>query len=180
MASRIGNKPVEFPADVKVTAANGVVTVEGKKGKLSYAYPKCVGITVEGNLVHVKCEDESADNASAFHGLARSLVHNMVIGVTQGYRKELQIVGVGYKATLAGNKLTLNLGYSHPIVYTVPAGIKLNVVEGVKIQISGIDKQLVGEVAASIRRFKKPEPYKGKGVRYSDENVVIKPGKTNA
>ena len=104
----------------------------------------------------------------------------MVIGVSKGYSKELQIVGVGYKATLAGNKLTLNLGYSHPINYVVPEGIKMNIVDGVKIQISGIDKQLVGEVAARIRRYKKPEPYKGKGVRYSDEHVVIKPGKTNA
>jgi large subunit ribosomal protein L6 len=104
----------------------------------------------------------------------------MVIGVSKGYSKELQIVGVGYKATLAGNKLTLNLGYSHIIEYIVPEGIKMNIVDGVKIQISGIDKQLVGEVAASIRRYKKPEPYKGKGVRYSDEHVVIKPGKTNA
>ena len=104
----------------------------------------------------------------------------MIIGVSQGYRKELQIVGVGYKATLAGNKLTLNLGYSHPIVYTVPEGLKLTITDGVKILIEGADKQMVGEAAARIRKFKKPEPYKGKGVRYSDEHVVIKPGKTNA
>jgi len=180
MASRIGSKPVEFPADVKVSVANGVVTVEGKKGKLSYEFPKCIGVEVEGNLVHVKCLDEAVDNASAFHGLARSLVHNMVVGVSQGYRKELQIVGVGYKAALAGSKLTLNLGYSHVIEYMIPDGAKVTVTDSVKITIEGIDKQLVGEVAARIRRFKKPEPYKGKGVRYSDENVVIKPGKTNA
>ncbi|MEI3005811.1 MAG: 50S ribosomal protein L6 [Victivallales bacterium] len=114
------------------------------------------------------------------HGLARSLVKNMVVGVSEGYKKELQIVGVGDKATLAGTKLTLNLGYSHAIVYDVPAGLKLTVTDGVKILIEGADKQLVGEAAARIRKFKKPEPYKGKGVRYSDEHVVIKPGKTNA
>ena len=104
----------------------------------------------------------------------------MVVGVSKGYTKELQIVGVGYKATLAGSKLTLNLGYSHAIDYMVPDGVKVTVTDGVKIVVTGPDKQLVGEVAARIRRYKKPEPYKGKGVRYSDEHVVIKPGKTNA
>ena len=176
--SRIGKKPVAFTPDVKAAVKDGVITVEGKLGKLSLTLPPHTDAKVEQDHILVTCDDHA--DAGVYHGLARSLINNMVIGVSKGYSKELQIVGVGYKATLAGSKLTLNLGYSHPIVYTVPAGIKLNVVEGVKIQISGIDKQLVGEVAASIRRFKKPEPYKGKGVRYSDENVVIKPGKTNA
>ena len=176
--SRIGKKPVEFTPDVKVAVNGDVITVEGKLGKLSLNLPPHTNAVVDGNHVVVGCDDHA--DAGMFHGLARSLVNNMVIGVSKGYSKELQIVGVGYKATLAGNKLTLNLGYSHPINYVVPEGIKMNIVDGVKIQISGIDKQLVGEVAARIRRYKKPEPYKGKGVRYSDEHVVIKPGKTNA
>ena len=176
--SRIGKKPVAFTPDVKVAVKDGVITVEGKLGKLSLNLPPHTGAEVQENQVVVTCDDHA--EAGMYHGLARSLVNNMVIGVSKGYSKELQIVGVGYKATLAGNKLTLNLGYSHIIEYIVPEGIKMNIVDGVKIQISGIDKQLVGEVAASIRRYKKPEPYKGKGVRYSDEHVVIKPGKTNA
>lgn len=176
--SRIGKKPVAFTPDVKVAVKDGVITVEGKLGKLSLNMPPHTSAEVQENQVVVTCDDHS--DAGMYHGLARSLVNNMIIGVSKGYSKELQIVGVGYKATLAGNKLTLNLGYSHPINYVVPEGIKMNIVDGVKIQISGIDKQLVGEVAARIRRYKKPEPYKGKGVRYSDEHVVIKPGKTNA
>ena len=120
------------------------------------------------------------DNAKKFHGLVRSLLNNAIFGVLNGYKKELAIVGTGYKAALAGQKLTLNVGYSHPIDFMVPAGIKMTVTDGVKIAIEGFDKQLVGEVAARIRRFKKPEPYKGKGIRYADEHVVIKPGKTNA
>lgn len=175
--SRIGNKPVEITPDVKVAVVDGVVNVEGKLGKLSFAIPKNIELEVEEKQVHVKC---LAESANALHGLTRSLVHNMVVGVSKGYTKELQIVGVGYKATLAGSKLTLNLGYSHAIDYMVPDGVKVTVTDGVKIVVTGPDKQLVGEVAARIRRYKKPEPYKGKGVRYSDEHVVIKPGKTNA
>ena len=175
--SRIGNKPVEFTPDVKIAVVDGVVNVEGKLGKLSFAIPQDIAVEVEDKLVHVKCLKESAN---ALHGLTRSLIHTMVVGVSKGYSKELQIVGVGYKAALAGNKLTLNLGYSHAIEYIVPEGVKLTVTDGVKIVVAGPDKQLVGEVAARIRRYKKPEPYKGKGVRYSDEHVVIKPGKTNA
>ena len=177
--SRIGMKPITIPAGVKVTVNGQDVAVEGKLGKLAYTLPAKIAAVVEGSEVKVSrtCEE---DGLKAMHGLARSLVKNMVIGVSEGYKKELQIVGVGYKATLAGSKLTLNLGYSHAIVYDVPAGLKVTVTEGVKILIEGADKQLVGEAAARIRKFKTPEPYKGKGVRYSDEHVVIKPGKTNA
>ena len=172
-------KPVEIASGVKVTAAGDVVNVEGKLGKLALNLPAGISAAVEGNEVKVSRVSDEGNN-KALHGLVRSIVKNMIIGVSEGYKKELQIVGVGYKAVLAGNKLTLSLGYSHDCVYMVPAGIKVTVTDGVKILVEGIDKQLVGEVAASIRRFKKPEPYKGKGVRYSDENVVIKPGKTNA
>ena len=177
--SRIGVKPITIPAGVKVTVNGQDVAVEGKLGKLAYTLPANIAAVVDGSEVKVS-RKEDADELKAMHGLARSLVKNMVVGVSEGYKKELQIVGVGYKATLAGTKLTLNLGYSHAIVYDVPAGLKLTVTDGVKILIEGADKQLVGEAAARIRKFKKPEPYKGKGVRYADEHVVIKPGKPNA
>lgn len=177
--SRIGMKPIEIISGVKVAVAGDQVTVEGKLGKMDMTLPANITAVVEGNEVKVGRTSDEGNN-KALHGLARSLIKNMIIGVAEGYKKELQIVGVGYKAVLAGKKLTLNLGYSHAIDYMVPEGIKMTITDNTKISIEGIDKQLVGEVAASIRSFKKPEPYKGKGVRYSDENVVIKPGKTNA
>jgi ribosomal protein L6, bacterial type len=177
--SRIGLKPITIPAGVKVTINGQHVSVEGKLGKLAYDLPASIAAVVDGSQVKVSRNMED-DSLKAMHGLARSLVKNMVIGVSEGYKKELQIVGVGYKASLAGSKLTLLLGYSHPIIYDVPAGLKITVTDGVKLLIEGADKQMVGEAAARIRKYKKPEPYKGKGVRYSDEHVVIKPGKTNA
>ena len=176
--SRIGMKPVPVAAGVKVTVNGKEVVTEGKLGKMSVTLPEAISAAVEGNEVKVSRVSDEGNN-KALHGLFRSLIKNNIIGVSEGYKKELQIVGVGYKAVLAGNKLTLSLGYSHDIVYPVPEGIKIQIADGTKLQITGIDKQLVGEVAASIRKFKKPEPYKGKGVRYSDEHVVIKPGKTN-
>ena len=176
--SRIGMKPVPVAAGVKVTINGKEVVTEGKLGKMSVTLPESISAVLDGNEVKVSRVSDEGNN-KAMHGLFRSLIKNNIIGVSEGYKKELQIVGVGYKAVLAGNKLTLSLGYSHDIVYPVPEGIKIQIAEGTKISISGVDKQLVGEVAASIRKFKKPEPYKGKGVRYSDEHVVIKPGKTN-
>ena len=121
--------------------------------------------------------DESRES-NAMQGLARSLINNMVIGVTAGFKKELTIIGVGYKAAVSGQKLTLNLGYSHPIVYQVPEGVKVSVVDGPKMIVEGADKQKVGETAATIRRFRPPEPYKGKGIRYVDEKVILKEGKS--
>ena len=176
--SRIGMKPVPVAAGVKVTINGKEVVTEGKLGKMSVTLPEPISAVLDGNEVKVSRVSDEGNN-KAMHGLFRSLIKNNIIGVSEGYKKELQIVGVGYKAVLAGQKLTLSLGYSHDIVYPVPEGIKIQIAEGTKISISGVDKQLVGEVAASIRKFKKPEPYKGKGVRYSDEHVVIKPGKTN-
>ena len=176
--SRIGKKPVEIPAGVKVSVSGETVAVEGKGGKLSIALPPHVAVEVKDNQVLVSQIDEARE-AGAMHGLARSLIHNMIVGVSVGFKKELAIVGVGYKATLAGNKLTLNLGYSHPIVYQLPAGVKLTVVQDAnKMIIEGCDKQLVGETAAQIRRFRPPEPYKGKGIRYVDERIVLKEGKS--
>ena len=174
--SRIGKKPIVIPAGVKVTIADGGVAVEGK-AKLSMALPPHVAAEVKDNQVLVTATDESR-TANAMHGLARSLIQNMVIGVSQGFRKELQIVGIGYKAAVAGNKLNLSLGYSHPIEYAIPAGVKVTVTPENKIVVEGCDKQLVGETAAQIRRFRKPEPYKGKGIRYVDERIVLKEGKS--
>ena len=176
--SRIGKKPIEIPAGVKVSASGETVAVEGKGGKLSIALPPHVAIEIKDNQVLVS-QVGDAREAGAMHGLARSLINNMIVGVSAGFKKELAIVGVGYKATLAGNKLTLNLGYSHPIVYQIPAGIKLTVIQDSnKMVIEGCDKQLVGETAAQIRRFRPPEPYKGKGIRYVDERIVLKEGKS--
>jgi large subunit ribosomal protein L6 len=175
--SRIGKKKIEIPQGVKVSLTGGVVEVEGPKGKNQKALPPMTSVKIEGNSIQVERADDSRQ-ARMMHGLARSLIQGMVDGVLKGFRKDLEIVGVGYKAQLAGTKLTLNLGYSHPIVYNVPAGIKINVVEGTKLSIDGFDKQLVGEVAATIRKFKKPEPYKGKGVRYVGERITMKEGKT--
>ncbi len=174
--SRIGKKPIDVPAGVKVTIADNVVTVEGK-GKLSFTLPPHVAVAQEGNQILVSQTDEVRE-ASAMHGLARSIINNMVIGVTTGFKKELAIVGVGYKATLSGQKLTLSLGFSHQIVYELPATIKATVTPENQITITGCDKQLVGEVAAEIRRFRPPEPYKGKGIRYVDERIILKEGKS--
>ena len=174
--SRIGKKPIVIPAGVKVTIADGGVAVEGKS-KLLMTLPPRVAAEVKDNQVLVTATDESR-TANAMHGLARSLIQNMVIGVSQGFRKELQIVGIGYKAAVAGSKLNLSLGFSHPIEYAIPAGIKVTVTPENKIIVEGCDKQLVGETAAQIRRFRKPEPYKGKGIRYVDERIVLKEGKS--
>ena len=177
--SSIGMKHISVPAGVKVTINGKEVVTEGKLGKMTVILPEAVSAVVEDNEIKVSRASDEGNN-KALHGLFRSLIKNNIVGVSEGYKKELQIVGVGYKAVLAGTKLTLSLGYSHDIVYQVPEGIKVQITDATKLLISGVDKQLVGEVAASIRKFKKPEPYKGKGVRYSDEHVVIKPGKTNA
>ena len=175
--SRIGKKPVAIPAGVKVSVNAGIVTVEGKS-KLALPIPPQVEVAVEGEAVVVTRKDETR-SSNAMQGLARSLINNMVIGVTQGFKKELAIVGVGYKAQAQGSKVTLTLGYSHPIVYTVPEGVKVTIDgTGTKIAVEGADKQMVGEVAATLRRFRKPEPYKGKGIRYVDEQITLKEGKS--
>ena len=175
--SRIGKKPVAIPSGVKVAVSDNVVAVEGKGGKLSMQLPPHVAVEVAGDKVQVSQVGEARD-ASAMHGLARSMINNMVVGVSAGFKKELAIVGVGYKAALSGSKLTLNLGYSHPIEFAIPAGIKITVTPENKITVEGCDKQLVGETAAQIRRFRPPEPYKGKGIRYVDERIVLKEGKS--
>ena len=174
--SRIGKKPVDIPAGVKVTLNDGVITVEGKS-KLSMTLPPHVAVEINEKQLLVTQADDTR-NADAMHGLARSLINNMVIGVTAGFRKELAIIGIGYKAQLAGKMLTLALGYSHKIEFPVPEGITITVTPENKIIVEGADKQLVGETAAEIRRFRPPEPYKGKGIQYVGEHIVRKEGKS--
>jgi large subunit ribosomal protein L6 len=176
--SRIGRKPIEVPPKVKVNVGSeGAVTVEGPKGKLSWKLPKAVRARVEGSTVALDRDGETRQ-VKALHGLSRALVANMVTGVTVGFKKELEIQGVGFKAVVQGQKLNLSLGKSHPILFSIPADVKITVAESTKITIEGVDKHLVGQTAADIRSFYPPEPYKGKGIRYAGEQVRRKEGKT--
>jgi large subunit ribosomal protein L6 len=176
--SRIGKKSVLLPDKVKVGCTDaGAVTVEGPKGKLEWTLPEQIKLRLEGNEVLLARTTE-ARAVKALHGLSRSLINNMVTGVSQGFQKSLEIQGVGFRAQLQGTKLNLSLGYSHPIVFQIPDGIKVTVQDNTKLLIEGIDRQKVGQVAADIRAYYPPEPYKGKGIRYTDEQVLRKEGKT--
>lgn len=176
--SRIGRKPIIVPAKVKVSVGeDGGVVVEGPKGSLSWKLPKAVRARVDGQTVSFERGGE-ARAVKALHGLSRALVANMVTGVTEGFKKELEIQGVGFKAAVQGQKLNLSLGKSHPILFEIPKDVKVTVAENTKITVEGIDKHLVGQTAADIRAFYPPEPYKGKGVRYAGEQVRRKEGKT--
>lgn len=176
--SRIGRKPVAIPSGVTVTVFSSRVTVKGAKGEMAYVFLPEVTVKVDGGQVIVERISDS-DDARARHGLTRQLIANMVRGVAEGYKKTLEIIGVGYKVQIQGKKLTLSLGFSHPVEFTIPEGIVVTQDEKNKnlITIHGIDRQLVGQTAANIRSFRIPEPYKGKGIRYSDEVVRRKPGK---
>ena len=184
--SRIGSKPVAIPSGVAVEVKSGVVHVKGSKGELKYTLLPEVSVAVEGSpssgsgqaFVKVTRKDDSAD-ARARHGLTRMLIRNMTIGVSQGYEKKLEIIGVGYKAQMKGKALSLNLGHSHPVLFHIPAGIDVTQDEKNKniVIFRGIDKQLVGQVASDLRALRPPEPYKGKGVRYFGEEVRRKAGK---
>jgi len=176
--SRIGRLPVEIPAGVEVTVAeNNVVTVKGPKGTLTESLPVEMDIKVENNQV-VVTRPNDLKKMKSLHGLTRTLINNMVIGVTNGYEKVLEVNGVGYRAAKSGNKLTLNLGYSHPVEMTDPEGVE-TVVEGQnKIIVKGLSKEKVGQYAAEIRDKRRPEPYKGKGIKYADEVIRRKVGKT--
>jgi large subunit ribosomal protein L6 len=176
--SRIGNKAVEIPEKVKVNIDNdGAVLVEGPKGKLNWKLPRDIKASVKDNRVSLVREAETR-SVKALHGLSRSLVHNMVQGVSEGFSKQLEVEGVGFKAAVQGSALNLSLGFSHPLSFQIPNGIKITVTDATKINIEGADKKLVGQVAADIRRFYPPEPYKGKGVRYAGEQIRRKVGKT--
>jgi len=175
--SRIGKQPIAIPPKVKVEVKGQKVFVEGPKGKLNWELPRRTSLKVENGKVVVRREGDDA-RAKALHGLSRALVNNMVRGVSEGFVKKLEIQGVGFKAAVAGNSVNMSLGYSHPIVYSIPAQVKVTVEENTKLTIEGPDRQSVGQVAAELRSFYPPEPYKGKGVRYSDERVIRKEGKT--
>ena len=176
--SRIGNQEVEIPDKVKVNIdSEGSVSVEGPKGKLNWKLPRNIKASVKDNHVSVVREAETR-SVKALHGLSRSLVHNMVQGVSEGFSKQLEIEGVGFKAAVQGSTLNLSLGFSHPVPFSIPKEIKIIVADNTKITIQGVDKKLVGQVAADIRRFYPPEPYKGKRVRYVGEQIRRKEGKT--
>ncbi len=175
--SRIGKAPISIPAGVEVTVSGSDVTVKGSKGSLTHTVPEVISVSVDDGVVTVDRATEER-SSRALHGLSRSLINNMVIGVSEGFRKDLEIVGVGYRAAAKGNdKLELSLGFSHSVEVQAPEGITFDVPEPTKIGVIGIDKQAVGQVAAVIRSYRKPEPYKGKGVRYAGERVVRKAGK---
>jgi len=176
--SRIGRKPVVVPAGVEVTVdANNVVTVKGPKGQLSEEISKLIKVEVKEGEVEVTRSCDAREDRSQ-HGLARTLINNMIIGVTQGFEKKLQLVGVGYKAEKKGNKLVMNLGYSHPVEMEDPEGITTEVPSATEVVVKGADKAIVGNYAANIRAWRKPEPYKGKGIKYVDEVIRRKEGKT--
>jgi large subunit ribosomal protein L6 len=177
--SRIGKKPIAIPKGVTVKVDAGGVEVKGPKGQMKQALPPGVTAVLEdGNLLTKKAgEDRELDK---FHGLARSLVNNAVLGVTEGWKKELDIVGVGYRAEIKGKQIVLALGYSHPVVFDVPAGIDVAIDKQTHITVTGVDRQLVGQVAANLRRLRKPDPYQQKGVRYTGEVLKKKAGKTGA
>jgi len=175
--SRIGKQPIAIPAKVKVEVKGQKVLVEGPKGKLDWELPRRTSLKVEGgNFVVSRAGDDA--ESKALHGLSRALVNNMVKGVAEGFVKKLEIQGVGFKAAVTGKVVNLTLGYSHPINYNIPDQIKVTVEENTKLTIEGPDKKVVGQVAAEIRGFYPPEPYKGKGVRYAGEHVPRKEGKT--
>ena len=177
--SRIGKQPVVLPAGISAKVADGVVTLKGTKGELTQKVPETVTVVQEGTALNITRKGDDKQSR-ADHGTIRALLQNMVVGLKSGYSRELEIQGVGFKASIVGNKLTMNVGYSHPVEYVVPEGVSVAVVDGTQLKVSGIDKQLVGQVSARIRSFRPPEPYKGKGVRYKDERVRRKAGKTVA
>ncbi|MFK7768613.1 MAG: 50S ribosomal protein L6 [Mariniblastus sp.] len=175
--SRIGNKPVPIIDGVKVNVAGGMISVEGPKGKLSYAHRPEVDVAVEEGEVKVS-RQRNDKSSRAFHGLTRSLVNNMIIGVKEGYEKKLELQGVGYVCQVAGNKLKLRVGLANELIKEIPPGLEVTCPDQTHVDVKGCDKQKVGQFAAEVRSLRKPEPYKGKGIRYVGEHVKIKPGKS--
>jgi large subunit ribosomal protein L6 len=175
--SRIGKAPINLPGGVEVSIAGRTVTVKGPKGTLSRDIPGDIVVRKEENTLVVERPNDERTNRS-LHGLSRTLVNNMVVGVTEGFTKELEIVGVGYRAEAQGQNLRLALGFSHPVIVPAPDGISFEIPAQTRVIVKGIDKELVGQVAANIRSIRKPEPYKGKGVRYLNERILRKAGKT--
>jgi large subunit ribosomal protein L6 len=177
--SRIGKKPIPIPKGVTVKIAGDAVEVQGPKGKLRQPLPPGIAFAQDDGTLVASLQREDGE-LNKFHGLARSLVNNAVLGVTEGWKKELDIVGVGYRAELKGQQIHLALGYSHPVIYDVPKGIDVAIEKQTHITVTGVDRQLVGQVAANLRRLRKPDPYQQKGVRYTGEVLKKKAGKTGA
>ena len=175
--SRIGNKAITIPAGVEVSVSEGnEVTVKGPKGTLTRQFDSRMTIDIDGAIITVKRPNDEK-HVKQLHGTTRALLHNMVVGVSDGFKKELQITGIGYRAQASGNQLTLNMGFSHPVIINVEEGLTVETPKQDQIVVSGIDKQRVGELAANIRAVRKPEPYKGKGIAYKDEHIRRKEGK---
>lgn len=178
--SRIGNEPVVIPSGVTVTLEDGnLVKVKSSKGELSCKIHPDIKVTIEGNVVHVERPSDDKPHRS-LHGLSRSLINNMVVGLTEGFEKHLEINGVGYRAQKQGKNLNLSLGFSHPVIVEPPKGVEFDVPSANAITVKGIDKAAVGQIAAEIRSFREPEPYKGKGIKYADEHIRRKEGKAGA
>ncbi len=175
--SRIGKKPIEIPKGVTVTKEGNLIKVKGPKGELTQEIHQNISVEVKENEIIVTRPNDLKINKS-LHGLTRALIQNMITGVSEAYQKTLEIVGVGYRAEMKGKNLLLSIGYSHPIYFAPPDEVTLQTPSQTQVVVSGIDKQLVGQVAAKIRSFRKPEPYKGKGIKYSDEQILRKAGKT--
>lgn len=175
--SRIGNRKLEIPAGVEVKEENGIVTVKGPKGELTTKLTQGISVKIEGNTLEVLREN---DLYKPMHGTINANLHNMLIGVTKGFTKELEIVGVGYRFALKGNAIVISAGYSHPVEMQIPNGIKVESPSNTELTITGSDKELVGEFAANVRKVRQPEPYKGKGIRYKDEHIIRKEGKKAA
>ncbi len=177
--SRIGRKPIQVPSGTTIALEGGAVVVKGPKGRLETPMVPGIDVAVEGANIVVTRQNEQKQT-KAFHGMIRALVANMVTGVSAGFKKDLEIVGVGYRAQMQGKKLILNLGYSNPVEFEAPEGIELALDGPTKLSVKGIDKQAVGQVSAIIRGFRPPEPYQGKGIRYAGEHIIRKAGKTGA
>ena len=175
--SRIGNRKLEIPAGVEVKEENGIVTVKGPKGELTTKLAQGISVKIEGNTLEVIREN---DFFKPMHGTVNANIHNMLVGVTHEFKKELEIVGVGYRFALKGNTIVISAGYSHPVEMQIPAGIKVESPSNTELTITGFDKELVGEFAANVRKVRQPEPYKGKGIRYKDEHIIRKEGKKAA
>jgi len=177
--SRIGNRKIEIPAGVTIVEENGDIIVKGPKGELSTKLVDGISISIEEGSMTVSRENDS-NRLKAMHGTTNANIRNMIIGVTEGFEKKLEIIGVGYRFTLKGNTLVINAGYSHPVELGIPAGLTVEVPSNTELTVKGIDKIKVGEFAANIRKVRKPEPYKGKGIRYKDEHIRRKEGKKAA
>ena len=175
--SRIGNRKIAIPEGVTITEENGIVTVKGPKGSLTTNLVKGITIKVEDNTLEVL---RANDNYKPMHGTINANINNMITGVTHGYEKKLEIIGVGYRFTLKGNVIVISAGYSHPVEMQIPEGITVEVPSNTELTIKGIDKEIVGDFAANVRKVRQPEPYKGKGIRYKDEHIIRKEGKKAA